>query len=287
MSILQSGAGLGPAITFLFSSPAINLISTIYTWKIIPTMLLPRIFSVFFCSIGIGILMNFLFSYEVETREEDSAPKKSGRTPAQEWGFFVLLLIIMLTSTDFFSIVTDNIFPSSLFGANAEWGGQISKLSGKLLCLFLEVMVLIRILYRWFTWDETRKWLKRTGRQAMEILPMVFLGMFYSGMLGGASFLVDYLGAVEKNTLLSNLIASFIGAILYFGSIVGVNVVDLFIRWGMHKGPALALLLSGPAVSLPSVLALVTIIGKKKALTFLCLVILFTTMCGLIFGNFM
>ncbi|EKD81995.1 MAG: hypothetical protein ACD_39C01530G0001, partial [uncultured bacterium] len=84
----------------------------------------------------------------------------------------------------------------------------------------------------WFTWDDTRKWLKRTGRQAISIMPMVILGIFFSGFLGGTSALVSSFSAFSDNSIFSNLAASFIGAMLYFGSIVGVNVVDLFMRWG-------------------------------------------------------
>ncbi|MBF0545504.1 MAG: permease [Candidatus Riflebacteria bacterium] len=287
MSMLQSGSGLGPSFTFLFASPAINLISLIYTWKILPTsMMWARVISVFFCSIGIGIIMNLIFRKSVEPEIDLEIKKRSERTPFQEWSFFGLLVIVMMTSTEALSVITNRIIPPFIFTWMApEAAQQAAKMAGKLALMAVEICLVIWILKSWFTADETRKWLKRTGRQAQELLPMVFLGIFYSGFLGGAPSVIDYLSSMKTNGIGSNLLASFIGAMLYFGSIVGVNVVDLFMRWGMHKGPALALLLSGPAVSLPSILALMPMIGKAKTFTYLVLVVVFSAFCGIIFGG--
>ncbi|NLI75431.1 MAG: hypothetical protein GX442_03175 [Candidatus Riflebacteria bacterium] len=289
MSILQSGAGLGPAITFLYASPAINLISLIYTWKILPaSMLWGRVISVAVSSIAIGVIMFLLFrDTPSETETEDTPGKPTTRTATQEGVFFLLLVLVMLTSTDALAFVTRRLVPPGVFAsADPEWAIRMAALAGKLLAIGIEVVVVVLVLRAWFTWDETRKWLKRTGRQASEIIPMVFLGIFYSGMLGGAPSMVDYLGLVRENTVVANLLAAAIGAVMYFGSIVGVNVVDLFMRWGMHKGPALALLLAGPTVSLPSVLALLPIIGRTKTFVFLALVVLFSAAGGLIAGWF-
>ncbi len=288
MSILQSGAGLGPAITFLYASPAINLISLIYTWKILPaSMLWGRVICVAVSSIAIGVIMFLLFrETPPEAGTDDTASQPAARTPVQEGMFFLLLVLVMLTSTDALSFITRRLIPPGMLAStDPEWAARMAGLAGKLLAIGMEVVVIILVLRAWFTWDETRKWLKRTGRQAGEIMPMVFLGVFYSGMLGGAPSMVDYLGLVRENTVLANLFASAIGAVMYFGSIVGVNIVDLFMRWGMHKGPALALLLSGPAVSLPSVLAL-PIIGRAKTIAFLVLVVLFSAAGGLVSGWF-
>lgn len=292
MSILQSGAGIGPAITFLFASPAINLISMIYTWKILPVfMLWGRIVAVAFCAICVGIIMGRLFHNETpdDTDSGGASDGKGGknktpiRTPLQEWGFFGILVLIMLTSTELFSFITDRLVPVGFF--SGPTAPNMARVAGKFLALFVEIVLTIFILRRWFTADERRKWLKRTYRQARRILPMVFLGVFYSGFFGGAPSLVDYLTLLRENTIIANLIASVVGAVLYFGSIVGVNIVDLFMRWGTHPGPALALLLAGPTVSLPSILALVNIIGKKKTAVYFVLVVAFAGTAGLIFGS--
>lgn len=286
MSIVQSGAGIGPAITFLYSSPAVNLISLIYTWKILPGMMLARVFAVFVSGIAIGILMNRLFPETGPESEFEATPKKGPRSALQDWLFFGLLVLVMLTSTDALSWITGRIVPASLFSGSApDQASSLAGFSSKIVCLIGEIILVIVVLRAWFTWDETRKWLKRTFRQSSEILPMVFLGVFYSGLLGGAPSLVNYLGSLGENTIVANLIASVIGALLYFGSIVGVNVVDLFVRWGMHQGPALALLLAGPTISLPSFLALMPIIGRKKAFAYMILIIVFSAGCGMIYGS--
>lgn len=288
MSLLQSGAGLGPAITFLYASPAINLISIIYTWKIIPAMLWVRIFAVAICAIAIGWLMNKIFADMPEEFEnEELKIKPSKRKAWQEAVFFLLLVAIMLTSTDLFSGITNKLIPASVFAYRGEDVAiKTAHLAGKLLALAGEIILVIITLRLWFTWDDTRKWLKRSYRQARSILPMVILGIFFSGFLGGTSALVSVFSIFADNSLVSNLSASLIGAMLYFGSIVGVNVVDLFMRWGMHHGPALALLLAGPSISLPSVLALMPIMGKRRTAVFLALVVVFTTVVGLLFGAF-
>lgn len=286
MSLLQSGAGIGPAVTFLFASPAINLISIIYTWKIIPSMLWARIIAVAVCSILIGFMMDKIFkNVSSEYESEELKIKPSKRRAWQEGLFFLLLVLIMLTSTDLFSGITDKLVSADYFASRgADVAAQTARLTGKLLALGFEILLVIVALRQWFTWDDTRKWLKRTGRQARSIMPMVILGVFFSGFLGGTSALISSLGALADNSLVSNFIASFVGAILYFGSIVGVNVVELFMRWGMHHGPALALMLAGPSISLPSVLALAPIMGKARTAVYLALVVIFTTISGLIFG---
>ena len=290
MSLYLGGAGLGPAITFLYASPAINLISLIYTWKILPfSMLWARILSVFFCSMAIGGFMAWMFRDKPETPTEKAGSEKtkvSTRSPQQEWLFFGVLVVIMLTSTEALSFITQRIFSSGSFAhLPSDQASAWAAFCGKMLVLGMEFIGLLILLRKWFTWDETRKWVKRTGRQMKDIIPMVFLGIFFSGMLGGVKNMTEYLGFMGSNTLTANFLSSFIGAILYFGSIVGVNVVDIFRSWGMHDGPALALLLAGPTISLPSILATLPIIGVKKSLTYAFLVVLFSALCGLIYGS--
>lgn len=288
MSLLQSGAGLGPAITFLYASPAINLISIIYTWKILPSMLIARILAVAFCGIAIGMIMQKIFAGTADEFEhEEPEIKPSKRKAWQEGLFFIVLVFVMLTSTDAFSSITGSVIsPEHFADRGPELAAKTAQFAGKMLFIGMEILLVLVILWRWFTWNETRKWLKRTYRQAKRIIPMVILGIFFSGFLGGTSSIISRLEMVGDNSIISNLTSSLIGAILYFGSIVGVNVVDLFMRWGMHPGPALALLLAGPSISLPSIMALVPIMGKKRTFAFLFFVAIFSAAMGIIFGSF-
>lgn len=290
MNIYYSGAGIGPAITFLYSSPAINLISLIYTWKILPiSMLWARVIGVIVCSISIGAIMAFIFRSNTSEEQQQLSPeqtKNSIRRAWQEGIFFVILVLIMLTSTDALYFITSKLIPPSLISTtDIDLAYRRAALYGKLFLISFEVLILVIILWKWFSWEETRKWLKRTWRQASEIIPMVFLGIFYSGMLGGAPSLLKYLGFMSTNSWFANLFASLAGSIMYFGSIVGVNVVDLFRRWGMHDGPALALLLAGPTISLPSILALIPIVGITKSLAYSVLVAIFSAIAGYLYGS--
>ncbi|EKD83768.1 MAG: hypothetical protein ACD_39C00461G0002, partial [uncultured bacterium] len=145
MSLLQSGAGLGPAITFLYASPAINLISIIYTWKIIPSMLWARIFAVAICAIAIGVLMQKIFAnMPDEFESEELRIKPSKRKAWQEGVFFLLLVLIMLTSTNLFSGVTDNLVPASWFASRGEDVAiKTAHLAGKLLAVLIEIVFVL------------------------------------------------------------------------------------------------------------------------------------------------
>ena len=120
------------------------------------------------------------------------------------------------------------------------------------------------------------------------IFPKVLAGIFVCGIIGNIFMkdLYKFLSFFEQNTLSANIVSSIMGALMYFGTIVGVTIVSTLKNFGMHAGPSLALLLSGPAVSLPSILALIPIVGKKKAFTFLSFVMIFSALCGIIFGQF-
>jgi hypothetical protein len=118
------------------------------------------------------------------------------------------------------------------------------------------------------------------------IFPKVLIGIFICGIF--SKLLKDELNNIisffENNTILTNFVSSIMGAIMYFGTIVGVTIVNTLKNFGMHAGPSLTLLLSGPAVSLPSIIALIPIVGKKKAFVFLLFVVIFSAISGYIFG---
>ena len=149
-------------------------------------------------------------------------------------------------------------------------------------------MLLMLLLWGWFSKDEVILWLKKTWGLFVLIFPKVLFGIFLSGILTTVFPLSKFLalGSFEQNSFQGNFLASILGSLMYFGTIVGVNIVATLTHCGMHHGPALALLLSAPAVSLPSILALFPIIGKKWATVFLGLVIICSALSGWIFGTF-
>jgi len=154
----------------------------------------------------------------------------------------------------------------------------------KALLIFSEIVVIGLMLWRWFYYDEVIQWLKKSYSLFLMIFPKVIVGIFLSGLLTAVFPLTKFMAYFDHNTLLSNLIVAFLGSMMYFGTIVGVNIVATMVQYGMHPGPALTLLLSGPAVSLPSIIALTPIVGAKKSITYCMFVIIITALSGWIFG---
>ncbi|HEY9071676.1 MAG TPA: permease [Candidatus Ozemobacteraceae bacterium] len=287
--ILQQGAGIGPAFTFLFASPAVNLIALMYTTTYMGIgFTTARFVAVILLSILVGILMRLVFKdptpQPVATLEvvED---EDGGRTDRQTLVFFALLVLIMLTSTGVFDawLKSDQpVIHSPMF--TSRMIRTMDFLLSKILLILCEIFVLAFALWRWFHPEEIRQWLKKSWSLFVMIFPTVLLGIFISGLLAALLPLTRYMGLFADNSLSSNLLAAVIGSLMYFGTIVGVNVVATLVHFGMDTGPALTLILSGPAVSLPSVLALQGIVGRAKAFTFLLFVILLTALSGLFYG---
>jgi hypothetical protein len=140
------------------------------------------------------------------------------------------------------------------------------------------------ILWRWFTTGELKQWMLETWRFFRLIIPWLLVGVFIAGILKvliPASVVTQYVGG---NTLQGNFIASFFGMLMYFATLTEVPIIRAFMDLGMGKGPVLALLLAGPALSLPSILVLRGIIGWKKTLTYVGLVVVMATFTGYVFG---
>lgn len=138
--------------------------------------------------------------------------------------------------------------------------------------------------WRWFNREERKEWMKATWDFGMMIVPLLFGGVFVTGFIGGL-MPENYVAAwVGGNSLASNFIASFIGMIWYFATLTEIPIVEMLMRLGMGKGPALALLLAGPALSLPSILVIYKIIGARKTFVFCLLTVVLSTVVGVIFG---
>ena len=139
---------------------------------------------------------------------------------------------------------------------------------------------------------ETREWLVSTWTFTKQILPLLLLGVLVSGALlgrpGHETLIPSHWisGSVGGNSILANLVASMAGALMYFATLTEVPILQGLLGAGMGKGPALALLLAGPALSLPSMIVLQTIMGTKKTLVFVGLICVMATITGKIFGTF-
>ena len=156
--------------------------------------------------------------------------------------------------------------------------------------LFLSVTILI--VTKWFKKEQISDWFQSTWFFAKQILPLLFFGVLVAGILLGrpgtdnglipASIIEKLVGG---NSFTANFFASIVGALMYFATLTEVPILQGLLGAGMGKGPALALLLAGPALSLPNMLVIARIMGIKRAITYIILVVIFSTFAGIFYGN--
>jgi uncharacterized membrane protein YraQ (UPF0718 family) len=260
--IHKRGAGLGPAIAFLYSGPAINILAIVYTARLLGYDLgIARAIGAIFFSIIIGLIMAFIWRKEEQNKKEDDPelilpesekPKHEGITIL----YFAVLVGILI------------------FGAAKKW-----------LATGILLAILFLILYRWFKRDELKEWLYQTWDLGKKIFPILLVGVFITGMFKAIipQHVVEHL--VGGNGLRANLIAALFGAFMYFSTLMEVPILRALMDLGMGKGPVLTMLLADPALSLPSIIVLTRIIGWKKTLIYVGLVVIMSTMVGMAFGT--
>lgn len=272
--IRQRGAGLGPAVAFLYTAPATNILAIIYTGGLIGTDLaLARIIlSVSFASI-IGMILAASFKGEEKTILSNSPNPPNSQAPPNGgedfksyrfWAFFLILVAILLVGA------------SSLIG----W-------MTKAILLSVLIIALLTIILIWLPIEDTESWLRETYSFARKIVPLLLIGVFVAGILKVVipeKFITTYVGG---NRLSSNLIAVLFGVFMYFPTLVEVPMARTFLDLGMGRGPLLAYLLADPVISLPSILVISKLIGPKRLLVYVGLIIFFCTAAGLIYGEFL
>ncbi len=280
--IYKRGAGIGPAIAFLYSGPAINLLAIILTARVLGWELgLARAIGAVLFSVVIGVIMAALYKKEDKAREtkamqlfDDVKEERSGWQTIVYFASLVFILIFAAWSKP---------------GQDAGFFLAIYNIKWYLTGFFL--VVLAFALIKWFNKEERISWVSSTWSFSKQILPLLFAGVMIAGVLMGRpgtdNGLIpsQYVAAlVGGNSLLSNLIASVVGAFMYFATLTEVPIIQGLVGLGMGKGPALALLLAGPALSLPNMLVIRSVLGTKKTVVFVSLVIAFATITGMIFG---
>jgi len=258
--IYKRGAGIGPAVAFLYSGPAINVLAIVYTARILGFDLgLARAIGAVVFSAGIGLIMAMIYRKEESSKDSVAFDALTADRGYKKWWqqiiFFAVLIGILI------------------FAASGNW-----IVTGILL------VVLGFILWRWFTKGELGMWMKETLHFVRLIVPWLLVGVFAAGII--TTFVPqDAVSSwVGGNSLFANFIASFLGALMYFATLTEVPIVSAFMNLGMGKGPTLALLLAGPALSLPNMLVIRGIMGTKKTLSYIFLVVIFATVSGYIFG---
>lgn len=280
--IYKKGAGLGPAISFLYSGPAISIIAITMSFQVFGWKLgLARTVGAISFAVIIGLLMQLIFRKEDEARLAD---ERLFKAPLDEGGRKLWQTVVYIGS-----MIGILIFVNwaSSKGGSAAWDA-IYRVKYVITGAF--ALVVIFAIVRWFKKHELAEWGAATRDFALQILPLLFGGVLVSGFfLGrpGHEALIPnewIAGLVGGNSVFANFIAAISGAFMYFATLTEVPIVQGLLGSGMGQGPALALLLAGPSLSLPSMLVINAEIGFKKTFVYVSLVVLMSTLAGLIFG---
>jgi uncharacterized membrane protein YraQ (UPF0718 family) len=338
-SIHKRGAGLGPAIAFLYSGPAINVLAIILTARILGfEMGVARTIGAVLFSVIIGVSMSLIYRKEEKQKREEQMniqlPPEKRPMWQTSFHFFVLVLILVFanwgkpsaddTSSTWFYIWSYKWWITGGFSIllmyslirilKIHWmwviaGGILTALSGFLAFEFIEnaklaplvpMLVGIAALSIMTLFDkrdqDNKEWTYSTWGFAKQILPLLAVGVITAGfLLGSTHDDVSIAGVIPNewisslvggNSVFSNFFASIVGAFMYFATLTEVPILQGLIASGMGKGPALALLLAGPSLSLPNMLVIRGVIGTQKTVVYVLLVIAMATLSGLIYGFF-
>jgi len=282
--IYMRGAGIGPATAFLYSGPAINVLAIILTAKVLGWELgLARAIGAVVFAVVTGLLMAFIFRKDDAGRQTGDLvlPEDYQSRSLLQDALYMLTMVLILVSASF-------VRPSADDGAvwkfifSAKW---------YLTVLFL--IILAVMLKKWFVKEELKGWVEATWGFSKQILPLLLGGVLVAGFLLGRPGYPALIpettvqALVGGNSLGANFFASIVGAFMYFATLTEVPILQGLIGSGMGQGPALALLLAGPALSLPSMIAITGIMGIKKTVVYCSIVVLLSTAAGMVYGLMM
>lgn len=280
--IYKKGAGLGPAVSFLYSGPAVNILAIILTAKVLGLQLgIARAVGAILFAFVIGFIMHLLFLKEDRERTTNAAMFASVEDDGRPLSRTVIYMASMIGILVFL-----NWAPGD---GDIVWWDMIYRFRFAITGVF--AAVLAYSLVRWFTRTELGDWVIATRDFAVQILPLLFAGVMVAGFLLGRPGQMALIpeewiaGLVGTNSLWSNLFASVAGALMYFATLTEVPIMQGLLGAGMNQGPALALLLAGPSLSLPALLVIGGELGLKKTLTYAGLVVILSTTAGMIYGN--
>lgn len=280
--IYRRGAGLGPATSFLYSGPAINVLAIVLTARVLGWEIgLARGLGAILFAVVIGLSMGALFRGEEEERIENG-PDPFAAEGEAGIGRAAAILGAMV-----------GLLVFANWSRPAEAGGFLHAvwtvkwwLAGA--CLAATLL----LAWKRYGAEERRTWVEETWTYAKMMLPLLLAGVLVSGFLLGRPgedagivperWIRDLVGG---NSLAANFFAALFGVLMYFATLTEVPILQGLIGSGMGQGPALALLLSGPAVSLPSLLVIRGVLGTRKTLAYAGLVLVFSTLAGWIYGG--
>jgi hypothetical protein len=322
--IHKRGAGLGPAIAFLYSGPAINILAIILTARVLGLeMGVARVVGAVSFSLIIGLVMHFIYRKEeaIKAEAQLAMPQPEETRPLWQTAFHFFVLVAILVFANWGQPQTSDGARSFIFTYKWQVTGILGILFGISLVKVLKLKVLhviagaIPVILLAFlfpahplisfsaaaimlsvlisiTPGEPQEWMASTWGFTKQIMPLLAAGVLVAGFLlgspeGGRGLIPGHWisGLVGGNSIFANLFASVVGAFMYFATLTEVPILQGLINSGMGKGPALALLLAGPALSLPNMLVIRSVIGTQKTVVFVSLVVVMATMSGLIYGS--
>jgi uncharacterized protein len=320
--IYRMGAGIGPAAAFLYSGPAINVLAIVMTAKVLGAQLgAARAIGAVMFSVLIGLAMAFIFRGEEKTKAAAAfvlPESEAGRPLWQTASFFAVLVGILVfanwgaasQTTGFFAAVFSVkwVITSALGLVLALLLWRWFKLDAKRIAVVIAATTAVAVALpahptwpflvatlglAWLTAgrdDEAGEWFNQAWSYTKQIVPLLLAGVLVAGLLLGrpghealipSSWISNLVGG---NSIGANLFASVSGAFMYFATLTEVPILQGLIGSGMGSGPALALLLAGPALSLPAMLVLHSILGLKKTVTYVSLVVVMATITGMGYG---
>lgn len=347
--IYRVGAGLGPAVAFLYAGPAINVMAVFLTARVLGFQLgVARVIGAIIFGVAIGLIMALIFRKEEDQRTEAvmAMPESpASQRPMWKNGIFLAVMIIMLVFSDWADPSHTEVqvkpgtvatklegSPVTLDGSQPlvvavlldtaqsyrfqleqaygdlnqgvkidvdkadvlsrrqytpsgyEWVAAVHRHRLSIAAVFLLLTVILA--FAWFDRAERAQWMAETWMFSKLIIPLLFIGVFVTGFVG-ALLPEQAVGAlVGGNSITANLVASLIGSAWYFATLTEIPILEALIALGMGQGPALALLLAGPALSLPSIAVIYSVFGFRKTATFVLLVVLMSAGVGMAYGTF-
>ncbi|MBW2622020.1 MAG: permease [Deltaproteobacteria bacterium] len=280
--IYSRGAGIGPATAFLYSGPAINVLAIVLTARILGWQLgLARAISAIIFAIAVGLLMSLIFRKDEANRVAGEIylpeDEETGRALWQNGVYMLVMVLILIFAA----------FARPVEGSSGLWPAIFA---AKWYITAALLVILGLMLKFWFTRPELMTWLESTWWFMKQIFPLLWGGVLVAGFLLGRpghpalipeSWIQDLVGG---NSLWANLFASVAGALMYFATLTEVPILQGLLGAGMGNGPALALLLAGPALSLPNMLVISGVMGWRKTAAFSGIIVILSTIAGLIYG---
>ncbi len=321
--IYRMGAGLGPASAFLYSGPAINVLAILLTARVLGMELgIARTVGAVVFSVVIGLLMHMIFRREETAKREAIAdiPVPSVSRPLHQTILFMAAMILILVFANWSASQGASEVWQAVYGMKWQATGVLylallailvawysfplrhviagAVVTGAIYGLLpQEPLAIFTAGILGVAWaasrveGEGREWLVASWELAKQILPLLVGGVLVAGFLLGrpgheglvpSSWIASSVGG---NSLGANLFASIAGAFMYFATLTEIPILDALLGSGMGKGPALTLLLAGPALSLPSVLVLGSILGWRKTGAYVSLVVVMSAFTGWVFGS--